>query len=82
MADNTPTQGEKLIRDVVRFVLSHYEQIDGKSPFQPVAVDPAEWWSKMQLLGHDPEKLRPVSAAHLEARIARWQEIAVERFGE
>lgn len=66
------------IARTVRFVLTHYEA--GPMPFTPVAADPDAWWSKMQLLPHDPSELLPKSRAHLEARIARWQELALADF--
>lgn len=66
---------EQTIRDAVRFVLSHYEA--GPMPFRPTPIDPDIWWQKMQLV-EVPDDLLPRSRAHFEARIKRWQELAIE----
>jgi len=62
----------------IDFIMGHYEQ---GSPFRLTAVDPDEWWSKVQIEPHRPESLLPASRAHFEARKARWKELAREHFG-
>lgn len=68
------------MRRGVDFVLGHYEV--GPMPFTLDPVDPETWWSKVQVLPHDPARLLPASRAHFEARLRRWHELALAEIGE
>ena len=69
---------DALIRDVVRFCLTHYEHIPGKgTPFTITPIDPDKWWSQV-VLGERSDN----SQQHMEARIKVWQEAAIQKLGE
>lgn len=70
---------EEVVKQTVSFLLRNYEQgAEGVNIFTPLPVDPEKWWSEMQLVPHDPEKLQPASRAHFEARERRWTELALQ----
>lgn len=76
------TDREKLIRDVVAFMLTHHETIEGRSSFAPEIVSAQEWWSKMDIMPLDTSDMTLAGAEHHNARIARWQDLVAEHFRE